>query len=144
MDEECGWGPWFLGRGKRRQWLRAAACLSRDGGARVLRFGEGKIYEGMVERTPPEPPKPADEVRGERLSEEAMRLLKSTESLRIAVEMTGPGKHQKISVHMDRHNKCTGTFDDGPMKKGDIVMVSADEAYFRFSDEAPTRIVPTA
>lgn len=120
---------------RRRRWVRAAACCLVLGTLTSC-GSEGKIYEGMVERTPAEPPRPADEVRGERLSEEAMRLLKDAESLRIAVEMTGPGKHQKISVHMDRHNKCTGTFDDGPMKKGDIVMVSADEAYFRFSDEA--------
>ncbi|MEV8017673.1 hypothetical protein AB0O76_15305 [Streptomyces sp. NPDC086554] len=121
--------------GRRRRWMRAAACCLMLG-ALTSCGTEGKIYEGMVERTPAEPPIPADEVRGERLSAEGMRLLKDAESLRIGVEMTGPGKHQKISVHMDRHNKCIGTFDDGPMKRGDIIMVSAEEAYFRFSDEA--------
>ncbi|MFE6159158.1 hypothetical protein ACFQ7F_09605 [Streptomyces sp. NPDC056486] len=94
------------------------------------------MYEGLVERTPAEPAKPADEVRGERLSGEAMELLKNADTLRLSAEITGPGKHQKISVHMDRHNKCTGTFEDGPAKSGDILMVSAKEAYFRFSDEA--------
>ncbi|TGB00057.1 hypothetical protein [Streptomyces sp. MZ04] len=128
-------GTVVLGVGKRRQWLRAAACCLVMG-ALASCGSEGKIYEGMVERTPAEPPKPADEVRGDRLSVEAMELLKNAETLRIGVEMTAPGKHQKISVHMDRHSKCTGTFDGGPAKKGDLIMLGADQAYFRFSDDA--------
>lgn len=122
--------------GKRRRWVRGVACCLVMGALASCGGGEGKVYEGLVERTPSEPPKPADEVRGERLSGEAMELLRDADTLRISAEITGPGKHQKISVHMDRHNRCTGTFDDGPTKSGDIVMISAKEAYFRFSGEA--------
>ncbi|MFG2499801.1 hypothetical protein ACGFSB_16500 [Streptomyces sp. NPDC048441] len=121
--------------GKRRRWLRAAVCCLVVGTLASC-GSEGKVYRGLVERTPPEPPRPADEVRGERLSVEAMELLKNADTVRIAVEITAPGKHQKISVHMDRHNRCTGTFDDGPTKNGDLIMINAKEAYFRFSDGA--------
>lgn len=130
--------------GKRRRWVRGVACclvmgaLASCGGG----GGEGQVYEGLVTRTPSESPeaseprKPADEVRGERLSREAMRLLKDTDSVRIGVEMNAPGKYQKVSVHMDRRNNCTGTFDSGPTNRGEVLMIGTGDAYFRFSDDA--------
>lgn len=92
------------------------------------------MYEGLVEQTPATPPAPADEVRGERLAREAMDLLKTADSVRIGVEMTTPKGHKEVSVHMDRRNNCTGTFDSGPMQRGDLVMIGGGEAYVRFSD----------
>lgn len=125
--------------GKRRRWVRGVACCLVMGALASCGGGEGKVYEGLVTRTPSEPPeprKPADEVRGERLSREAMRLLKDADSVRIGVEMNAPGKYQKVSVHMDRRNNCTGTFDSGPTNRGDLLMIGTGEAYFRFSDGA--------
>lgn len=92
------------------------------------------MFKGLVERTPAEPPKPADEVRGERLGGEAMELLKNTESVRIGVDMTSPKGHQEVSLHMDRRSNCTGTFDSGPMQAGELVMVGGGDSYVRFSD----------
>ncbi|GGV70369.1 hypothetical protein GCM10010277_81250 [Streptomyces longisporoflavus] len=98
--------------------------------------GGGKVYEGLVERTPDEPSKAADEVRGERLAEEAMGLLKDARSVRIRVEMTSAEGHKEVSVHMDRGSNCTGTFDSGPMQKGELIVVAGGNAYFRFSDDS--------
>ncbi|MGW5738235.1 MULTISPECIES: hypothetical protein [Streptomyces] len=96
--------------------------------------GGGKVYEGLVERTPSKTPAPADQVRGERLGREALELLKNADSVRIGVEMNTPKGHQEVSVHMDRRNNCTGTFDSGPMQRGELVMVAGGEAYIKFSD----------
>ncbi|MFC8130058.1 hypothetical protein [Streptomyces sp. NPDC057302] len=98
--------------------------------------GEGKVHEGLVDRTPTEtaPSKPADEVRGERLGGEAMGLLRDTESVRIGVEMNSPEGHQEVSLHMDRRSNCTGTFDAGPMQQGELVMVGGGDVYIRYSD----------
>ncbi|MGW6056411.1 hypothetical protein [Streptomyces sp. NPDC055189] len=102
------------------------------------------MYEGLVERTPPEPPKPADEVRGERLGRQAMELLRETDSLRIGVEMTTSKGSKDVSVHMDRRNNCTATFDSGPMEKGEMIVVGGGAAYLRFSDESLDAIRATA
>lgn len=118
---------------KRRLWVRGFACCLVMG-ALASCGSEGKVYEGLVERAPAEPSAPADEVRGERLAREAMGLLKNTDSVRIGVEMTSPKGHQEVSLHMDRRNNCTGTFDSGPMKQGELVMIGGGEAYIRFSD----------
>lgn len=120
---------------KRRRWVRAIACCLAMG-ALASCGAEGKVYEGLVERTPAPPPTPADEVRGGRLASEAMGLLKNTDSVRIGVEMTSPKGHQEVSVHMDRRNNCTGTFDSGPMRKGELLMIGGGEAYVRFADES--------
>ncbi|MGW6025958.1 hypothetical protein [Streptomyces sp. NPDC055099] len=103
-------------------------------GALAACGAEGKVYEGLVERTPAEPSAPADEVRGGRLAREAMELLKNADSVRIGVEMTSPKGHQEVSVHMDRQSNCTGTFDSGPMQQGELVMIGGGDAYIRFSD----------
>lgn len=103
-------------------------------GALAACGAEGKVYEGLVERTPSEPSAPADEVRGGRLAREAVGLLKDADSVRIGVEMTSPKGHQEVSVHMDRRSNCTGTFDSGPMQQGELVMIGGGEAYIRFSD----------
>ncbi|MEV6755941.1 hypothetical protein [Streptomyces sp. NPDC051214] len=109
-----------------------ACCLAM--GALAACGAKGKVYEGLVERTPAEPSAPADEVRGGRLAHEAMELLKNAESVRIGVEMTSPKGHQEVSVHMDRRSNCTGTFDSGPMQQGELVMIGSGDTYIRFSD----------
>ncbi|MGW7085623.1 hypothetical protein ACWGH2_19325 [Streptomyces sp. NPDC054871] len=131
---------------KRRLWVRGIACCLAMGALASCGGAEGKVYEGLVERTPAEPPKPAAEVRGERLAGEAMGLLKTTDSVRIGVEMNTPKGHKEVSLHMDRRSNCTGTFDSGPMQKGELMMVGGEEggggqggggeAYIRFSDES--------
>lgn len=123
--------------GKRRRiWVRGVACCLVMGALASCGGGEGKVYEGLVERTPSKPSAPAGEVRGERLAGEAVRLLRDADSVRIEVEMNTPKGHQEVSVHMDRRSNCTGTFDSGPMQKGDLVMVGGGEAYLRFSNES--------
>ncbi|MEV0323335.1 hypothetical protein ACIBKX_11870 [Streptomyces sp. NPDC050658] len=124
-----------IGVRKRRQWARAVACCLVLG-ALTSCGSDGKIYEGLVKQTPAEKPRPAAEVRGERLSLEAVELMKKADSVRISVEMTKPAGRQKVSLHMDRRNNCTGTFDSGPQRKGELIMVGGEEIYVRFADEA--------
>jgi hypothetical protein len=100
---------------------------------------QGKVHEGLVRRTPSAPATPvksAAEERGERLSLEAMELLKDADSIRLGVEMTAPEGHKEVSVHMDRRGNCTGTFDSAPREKGDLIMIGGEEVYFHFADES--------
>lgn len=121
--------------GERRRWVREVACCLVLGAlVSCGAEGKGKVFEGLVERTPTESQAPADEVRGERLGREAMELLRNAESVRIAVEMNTPEGHQEVSVHMDSRSNCTGTFDSGPMQRGELVMVGGGPVYVRFSD----------
>ncbi|MEU3740799.1 hypothetical protein AB0E78_27520 [Streptomyces sp. NPDC032198] len=120
---------------ERRRWGRGVACCLVLGAlVSCGAEGKGRVFEGLVERTPTESPAPADEVRGERLGREAVELLKNAESVRIGVEMNSPKGHQEVSVHMDRRSNCTGTFDSGPMQQGELVMVGGGSVYVRFSD----------
>ncbi|WP_367044478.1 hypothetical protein [Streptomyces sp. Je 1-332] len=121
---------------KRRRWGRAVVCCLVMGALASCGGAEGKVYEGLVERTPTAPAKPADEVRGERLSGESMELLRNAESLRIGLEMTTAARgREDISVHLDRRGNCTATFDSGPARKGDMIVVGGGAVYFRFSNE---------
>jgi len=84
------------------------------------------------------PLKPEDEVRGTRLARTAANLLRTTDSVRLGVTMAGgAGKaDQKVSLLMDRDGNCTGTFDVGPMQRGELIVPGGNEAYVRFSDTA--------
>lgn len=92
---------------------------------------------------------PEDEVRGTRLARTAADLLRTTDSVRLSVTTTGSGSAgggaggQKVSLLMDRDGNCTGTFDVGPMRRGDLV-VTGKHAYVRLSDTALAEIRTSA
>ncbi|MFH8607804.1 hypothetical protein ACH4D5_09980 [Streptomyces sp. NPDC018029] len=118
------------------RWVRGAALcvavgavaggLTSCGTEREVTYSGGTL-EDVV---------PADEARGKELSGEAMKLLRDAESVRIAVDMPTPRGRQKVSLHMDRDNNCTGSFDAGPMQRGDLIMIGGGSTYVRFSDES--------
>ena len=85
---------------------------------------------------------PEDEVRGTRLARTGAELLKTTDSVRLGVTMTGgAGKAgRKVSLLMDRDGNCTGTFDMGPMQRGELIVPGGKVAYVRFSDTALAEI----
>ncbi|QUI33492.1 hypothetical protein H9W91_23480 [Streptomyces alfalfae] len=76
----------------------------------------------------------ADEVRGKKLAVEGMELLRTADTVRMGVDMTTPKGHQKVTLHMDRDSNCIGTFDAGPMQRGELIVVDGGTAYVRFSD----------
>ncbi|AZM55028.1 hypothetical protein DMA15_22700 [Streptomyces sp. WAC 01529] len=78
----------------------------------------------------------AEEVRGRKLGLAGMELLKSADTVRIGVEMKTAKGRQKVSLHMDRENNCTGTFDAGPAQQGDFIMIAGGAMYVRFDDAA--------
>jgi hypothetical protein len=88
------------------------------------------------------PPTPEDEVRGTRLARTAAGLLKTTDSVRLAVTMAGGAgvARQEVSLLMDRDGNCTGTFDVGPMKRGELLVTGGEQAYVRLSDTALAEI----
>ncbi|MEV7195925.1 hypothetical protein AB0N81_29570 [Streptomyces sp. NPDC093510] len=79
---------------------------------------------------------PDDERRGKELTVEALKLLRDVGSVRIGVDKVTPKGHQKVSLHMDRDNNCTGTFDAGPAQRGDLIMIGGGSTYMRFSEES--------
>ncbi|MFJ2767486.1 hypothetical protein [Streptomyces sp. NPDC087300] len=92
----------------------------------------GASYSGgKLEKVVPE-----DERRGRDLSVRAMGLIKGAESMRVGVEMAAPKGRQKISLHMDRDGNCTGTFDGGPMRSGELIVIEGEATYVRLSDES--------
>ncbi|MEU7579479.1 hypothetical protein AB0B50_17945 [Streptomyces sp. NPDC041068] len=120
--------------GTSRRWVRAAAlplavaalagALTSCGTDRTVTYSGGTL----------EPVVPKDERRGKELAVEGMRLLKDADSVRIGVDMATPKGRQKVSLHMDRDSNCKGTFDAGPMQRGDLIMIAGGATYVRFSD----------
>ncbi|MEV5978145.1 hypothetical protein [Streptomyces sp. NPDC052114] len=124
------------------RWVRAAAlclvvgALASCGTDRSPTYSGGTFEEVAPEEATHEEGVPEDEVRGRRLAVEGMRLLKEADSVRIGVDMTTARGHQKVSLHMDRDSNCTGTFDAGPMQRGDLIMIAGGATYVRFTDES--------
>ncbi len=81
-------------------------------------------------------PASADEVRGRKLALKGMELLRTADTVRIGVAMNTDKGHQKISLHMDRKSNCTGTFDAGPTRRGDVIMIAGGATYIRLTDGA--------
>lgn len=72
---------------------------------------------------------------GERVAEKAFDLLRDTKSLRLTISMKTPQGQSRIAVDTDREGNCTGTFDLGPMQRGDIIRVAGEAtSYVRYSD----------
>ncbi|WP_158708839.1 hypothetical protein [Streptomyces sp. NRRL S-920] len=97
--------------------------------------GAGSTTDGGAE------PASADEVRGRKLALEGMELLSSADTVRIGIDMATPKGHQKASLHVDRRSNCTGTFDAGPERRGDLIMIAGGATYVRFTDASLDAIV---
>ncbi|WP_447037844.1 hypothetical protein [Streptomyces sp. DSM 118878] len=126
----------------RGRWPRAVALTLALGAAATTLTAcgaDGKVtYSGgtLDEATPATTAEAtsADEVRGKELAAEGMELLRTADTVRIGVDMVTPKGHQKVTLHMDRDSNCTGTFDAGPMQRGELIVVAGEAAYVRFSD----------
>ncbi len=122
------------------RWVRAAAlclavgALASCGTDRAPAYSGGRFGEVTHQGATHEESVPEDEVRGRQLAVEGMRLLKDADSVRIGVDMATARGRQKVSLHMDRHSNCTGTFDAGPTQRGDLIMIAGDATYVRFTD----------
>ncbi|WP_328907205.1 hypothetical protein OG230_31850 [Streptomyces sp. NBC_00234] len=87
----------------------------------------------MLEAGEPFAALPIGQVPG--VAENAFDLLRDTESLRLAISMRAPQGQSRIAVDADREGNCTGTFDLGPMQRGDIIRVAGEAtSYVRYSD----------
>ncbi|MEU1119434.1 MULTISPECIES: hypothetical protein [unclassified Streptomyces] len=123
-----------------RGWIRAGAvCLAVGVLASCGTDDRASYSGGTLEELTPQ-----SERRGRELAVEGMRLLKDADSVRIGVDMTTAKGTQKGSLRVDRDGNCTGTFDSGPMARGEILVVAGDGAYARYSDATLDAIVETA
>ncbi|MEU1333107.1 hypothetical protein [Streptomyces sp. NPDC005865] len=121
-------------------WIRAGAvCLAVGALASCGAQGRVSYSGGTLEEVVP-----VDERRGKELAVEGMRLLKETESVRIGVDMTTAKGTQKGSLRVDRDGNCTGTFDSGPMARGEILVVAGGGTYARYSDATLDAIMEAA
>ncbi|MEU6127433.1 hypothetical protein [Streptomyces sp. NPDC047123] len=118
--------------GRNSGWIRAVALCLAVGALASCGADRRVTYSGGTL----EPVVAADEKRGRELAVEGMRLLKDADSVRIGVETAAAAGRRKVSLHMDRDSNCTGTFDSGPTQRGDLVIISGDATYVRFSDRA--------
>ncbi|NGO81219.1 hypothetical protein G6045_36985 [Streptomyces sp. YC504] len=84
------------------------------------------------------------DARGEKLAAESFRLFRSAESVRMT-RTSGAGE---ASLLMDRAGNCTGTYDAGPMKRAEVIVVTAQggegAAYVRYTAEALAEILDEA
>ncbi|MFE0105184.1 hypothetical protein [Streptomyces sp. NPDC059009] len=87
---------------------------------------------------------PEDQVRGGKLADRAMRLLSETDSVRLKVSMTAPQGTREVSLLVDRKGNCSGTFDEGEMKSGEIRVLADGLVFFRFRDSALDAILAQA
>ncbi|MEV5613505.1 hypothetical protein [Streptomyces sp. NPDC052225] len=87
-------------------------------------------------------PKPADQVRGERLLKKAGALLADAESVRMKAEVRQGAKHVRTDIRMDHDGNCAGTVDDGAGVTADVIYLVADkeegegDAYLKYPDSA--------
>ncbi|MFK4067324.1 hypothetical protein [Streptomyces sp. NPDC029674] len=125
-DRAGAGGRWLRGAALCVAVSAAAGGLTSCGTEREVAYSGGTL-EKVV---------PADEARGKELTVEALGLLRGADSVRIGVDMPTPKGRQKVSLHMDRDNNCTGTFDAGPTQRGDLIMIGGGATYVRFSDES--------
>ncbi|SDK76263.1 hypothetical protein [Streptomyces indicus] len=82
--------------------------------------------------------------RGEELAAEAFRLFREADSVR----MTRTDAGRKASLLMDREGNCTGTYDGGPMRRAEVVVVAgrqgAGAVYIRYTERALAEILEEA
>ncbi|MFH9073567.1 hypothetical protein [Streptomyces alboflavus] len=85
---------------------------------------------------------PPDQARGTELATEGMRLLKSARSLRLNAAITkgsataGTAQRIEVSLRLDRHDNCTGTFDGGQGQRGELLVVKGGATHIRFSESS--------
>ncbi|MFF8375799.1 hypothetical protein ACF07V_06710 [Streptomyces sp. NPDC015661] len=74
---------------------------------------------------------------GERTAQTAFDLLRDTDALRLSLTIRSPRGRSVISVHADRDGNCTGSFDLGPMQRGEIIRIAGEGvSYIRYTDAA--------
>ncbi|MGQ4385494.1 hypothetical protein [Streptomyces sp. SAS_270] len=134
------------GRPKRRR-VVVAACLAVLCAVPALVSCDVRQRHVVLDGGTFTPLTPEDEARGTRLARTAADLLRTTDSVRLSVTTAGSGSGgaggQKVSLLMDRDGNCTGTFDVGPMRRGELV-VTGKQAYVRLSDAALDEIRASA
>ncbi|MBO1334825.1 hypothetical protein [Streptomyces sp. VRA16 Mangrove soil] len=102
------------------------------GGAWLLRTAERAT----------QPPRPAAQVRGERLLSEAVTLLRDARSVRIVEDVTvGKGRPIHFDLRMESSGSCVGSLDAGPGKRGDFVFLAARKGH---EAEGYLKYTPTA
>lgn len=90
----------------------------------------------MEDGTPSSRPSTAP-ASGERTAQTAFDLLRDTDAMRLSMTIRTPEGRSAISVHADRDGNCTGTFDLGPMQRGEIIRIAGEDAsYVRYTDTA--------
>ncbi|WJV46620.1 hypothetical protein [Streptomyces flavofungini] len=83
---------------------------------------------------------PPDQARGTQLATEGMRLLKSARSLRLNAAISkgsataGTAQRIEVSLRVDRHANCTGTFDGGQGQRGELLVVEGGATHIRFTE----------
>ncbi|TLQ44139.1 hypothetical protein [Streptomyces marianii] len=76
-------------------------------------------------------------LQGERTAEKAFDLLRESDSMQLSISIRGPRGGAVISVHTDRDGNCTGTYDMGRMRRGDVIRIAGESAsYVRYTDIA--------
>ncbi|MEV6250807.1 hypothetical protein AB0M38_32245 [Streptomyces sp. NPDC051742] len=82
-------------------------------------------------------PSTAVPASGERTAQSAFDLLRDTDAMRLTMTIRTPDGRSAISVHADRDGNCTGTFDLGPMQRGEIIRIAGEStSYVRYTDTA--------
>lgn len=85
---------------------------------------------------------PPDQARGKQLVTEGVRLLKSADSLRLNAAITqgsataGTAQRVEVSLRVDRHANCTGTFDGGQGQRGELLVVDGGPTHIRFTESS--------
>ncbi|MGW5779581.1 hypothetical protein [Streptomyces sp. NPDC003863] len=80
---------------------------------------------------------PSTASSGERTAQTAFDLLRDTDALRLSMTIRSPRGRSVISVHADRDGNCTGSFDLGPMQRGEIIKIAGEGvSYIRYTDAA--------
>ncbi|MFD0415412.1 hypothetical protein [Streptomyces sp. NPDC127108] len=91
-----------------------------------------------------------DQARGTRLATEGMRLLESARSLRLNAAITkgsataGTAQRIEVSLRVDRHSNCTGTFDGGQGQSGELLVVKGGATHIRFTEASLDGLVAQA
>ncbi|GAA3477480.1 hypothetical protein GCM10018966_020100 [Streptomyces yanii] len=74
---------------------------------------------------------------GERTAQTAFELLRDTDAMRLSMTIRSPRGRSVISVHADRDGNCTGSFDLGPMQRGEIIRIAEEGvSYIRYTETA--------
>ncbi|MBC9717157.1 hypothetical protein H9Y04_31975 [Streptomyces sp. TRM66268-LWL] len=115
-------------------------CTGESGadGERTWSRGDSAAKQGQGEK------QGRGEERGEKLAAESFRLFREATSVR----MTRTSGAREQAMLMDRKGNCTGTYDAGPMKRAEVLVVTgpggASDAYIRYTAQALAEILDEA